>query len=182
MLELLSHYSISDILVFLIMVALATKGLVNFCDWGRERVTKWVHRDQRVGDLSKEFQLKQEKITKKLDQMDEQHDACILALQKKDEFFQRQLMLMKGCIEDLIESDKDDIKAWITEQYHYFSKVGKIDTYSLECINKRFDHYTKWGGNSFVKSLVEELNNLPKLDAAELLAQEKARRENKTQQ
>ena len=58
---------------------------------------------------------------------------------------------------------KDDIKAWITEKHHYFCyKVGHIDDYNLDCIEKRYSHYRHEGGNSFVDDLMKEIRALPK--------------------
>ena len=63
----------------------------------------------------------------------------------------------------LIESDKDDIKAFITQQYHYFcEQKGWIDDYSMDCIEKRYSHYVEEKGNSFVKQLMEQLRALPR--------------------
>ena len=65
----------------------------------------------------------------------------------------------------LIDSDKDAIKAYITQQHHYFTyQKGWIDDYSLDCIERRYDHYQDEGGNSFISSLMEEIRNLPKKD------------------
>lgn len=62
----------------------------------------------------------------------------------------------------LVCSDRDAIKAYITEKHHYFVyKQGWIDDYSLECLEKRFDHYLEYGGNSFVAQEMEELRQLP---------------------
>ena len=69
-------------------------------------------------------------------------------------------------IETLIESDKDDIKAYITKEHHYFVyQKGWIDDYSLDCIERRYDHYVAEGGNSFIKGLMEEIRNLPKKES-----------------
>ena len=66
-------------------------------------------------------------------------------------------------IDTLIESDKENIKAWITEKHHYYCYEKKyIDDYTLDCLEKRFSHYEVEGGNSFVHNLMEELRALPK--------------------
>ena len=67
-------------------------------------------------------------------------------------------------VELLTESDKDDIKAFITREYHYFCEQKKwIDDYSMDCIEKRFEHYQQEGGNTFVGTLVEQLRSLPRV-------------------
>ena len=71
-------------------------------------------------------------------------------------------------IDMLIQSDKDDIKSFITREHHYFCyRVGWIDDFSLDCIEKRYKHYTDEGGNTFIGGFMEELRALPKSDPAE---------------
>ena len=77
-------------------------------------------------------------------------------------------------IDLLLASDKDDIKAWITQQHHYFCyQLGYIDDYNLDCIEKRYGHYKDEGGNSFVHGLMEEIRALPKVNSAYLYENKK---------
>ena len=65
-------------------------------------------------------------------------------------------------IDMLIDSDKDDIKSYITREHHYFCyKLGYIDDFSLDCIEKRFKHYSDEGGNSFIENFMKDLRALP---------------------
>jgi hypothetical protein len=38
--QLLQDFSISQILMFIVILAAATKGLISFIDWAKERITK----------------------------------------------------------------------------------------------------------------------------------------------
>ena len=63
----------------------------------------------------------------------------------------------------LVESDKDDIKAYITKEHHKFCyDKGWVDDFSLDCLEKRFKHYADEGGNSFIGGFMQELRALPK--------------------
>ncbi len=45
-------------------------------------------------------------------------------------------------IDMLVDSDKDAIKSYITKEHHYFCyQVGWIDDFSLDCLEKRYQHY-----------------------------------------
>lgn len=68
----------------------------------------------------------------------------------------------------LIESDKDDIRAWITDKYHYFMKLGHIDDFTLDCLERRFKSYKQEGGNTYVDSMMEELRRLPRKNVADV--------------
>ena len=66
-------------------------------------------------------------------------------------------------VDILTESDKDDIKAYITREYHYFvEKLGWIDDYSMDCLEKRYAHYVAYRGNTFVAELMQQLRKLPR--------------------
>ena len=66
-------------------------------------------------------------------------------------------------IDILIQSDRDDIRSYITREHHYFCyQKGWIDDFSLDCIEKQYMHYVDEGGNSFIEGFMEELRALPK--------------------
>lgn len=69
---------------------------------------------------------------------------------------------VKKNINLLITSDKDDIRSWITDKYHYFINLGYIDDFSLDCLERRFKSYKQEGGNTYVDSMMEELRALPR--------------------
>ena len=64
-------------------------------------------------------------------------------LQTNQEIIDGILEELSSKIDMLIESDKDDIKSFITREHHHFCyQVGWIDDFSLECIEKKYKHYT----------------------------------------
>ena len=84
-------------------------------------------------------------------------------LQTNQKVIEKTLEDLSNKINMLIESDKDDIKSFITREHHRFCyQVGWIDDFSLDCIEKRYKHYTDEGGNTFIPGLMEELRALPK--------------------
>jgi len=138
MLELLAAYSVEEILVFIVMLAVAIKGVVSFIDWANKRLKEHFGQanddDKRLNDLT----TRQDNMEKHLDKIDEKLDL-------------------------LIASDKDDIKSFIVREHHYFCYQKKwIDDYSLDCLEKRYTHYEKENGNSFVLNLMNEVRALPK--------------------
>lgn len=152
MLELLKQYSLSDILIFIIIFALAIKSIVTFFDWAIERFQKIFNKQHT--ELNEKEQLE-----RRLD-----HGSQIMnQLQTNQEVIERTLENLSNKINMLIESDKDDIKSFITREHHRFCyQVGWIDDFSLDCIEKRYKHYTDEGGNTFIPGLMEELRALPK--------------------
>ena len=137
---LMEMYSIEQIILFIVVFAVAVKGLIDFYDWARKRVGVAI-------DTKNEKDKIREDIDKLLDMQVEQNKII-------DELTQS--------VELLLKSDKDEIKAWITEKHHYFVyELKYIDDYSLDCIEKRYAHYKAEGGNSFVADLMEDIRSLP---------------------
>ena len=141
MIQLFTNYTVSEIIIFFFILLLAIKKTVDFIDWYKKRTR------QAVEQADKPAQLKEV-----IDQHEEQLSDI-----------KTQLSDIKTAINLLIESDKDDIKQSLTKDHHYFCyKLGSIDDYSLDCMEKRYSHYTDEGGNSFVKTLMEEVRMLPR--------------------
>lgn len=135
MLDLITHFSLSQFLIFIILLALAFKEAYSFLEWLNEKGIK-IFKNKYQNPKDKEQSIN------KLEQNVEQ-------LTKK--------------VNILLDSDRDDIKAFITRQHHYFCyQLKEIDDQSLDCIEKRFTHYQQEGGNSYIKNLMEELRELPK--------------------
>ena len=141
MIELFKNFSVEQVIIFTVLLALAVKGLVSFIDWIKERNKKAFTQAQRPVELEHNVQT---------------HDEQIAKLQKT-------IQTLVDNVNLLIESDKDDIKAFITRQHHYFCYQKKwIDDYSLDCVERRYEHYEAEGGNSFIETLMDELRALPK--------------------
>lgn len=153
MLELLQAYSLNQILIFIIMLALAIKGLVSFYDWGHER-------------LKKSFDRNSQKTKEKegLENRLHNYDVQIEKLMKAQDTTTEKVENILNKIELLINSDKDATKAYITDKHHFYCYKQKwIDDYALDCLEKRFEHYLQENGNSFVEDLMKEIRDLPRL-------------------
>ena len=150
--ELFANYSLSDIIVFTIILALAIKGCVTFFDWAKARL-------QSVYDKDYKAKEDKEKIEENIDDLNNKEVKIDEAFAKIDKTFEQ----INQQIGMLIESDKEDIKSYIVKEHHYFVyQQGWIDDYSLECLERRFAVYQQEHGNSFVSGLMEEIRELPK--------------------
>lgn len=151
MLELLAAYSVSEIIVFVVMLAIAIKEVVSFCDWAigrlKQAFNKGVQEDKEKEGLKNRLK----KEDKKIEELAEnQKQTC------------EYLALIAKKVDLLIDSDKNDIKTWITEKHHFFCYEKKwIDDYSLEGIEKRYKNYKDENGNSYVGKLMKDLRALP---------------------
>ena len=153
MAELITNYSWSEIILFVIAFAAAIKGVVTFWDWGKDRLKKVYDKEDKIEEIKS-------LIVKSTKQMNEFSNIQAQTIEE--------IQHLKENITNLTASDKDDIKAWITEKHHHFCyEIKYIDDYSLDCIEKRYAHYVDEGGNSFISTLMEEIRNLPKVSDVE---------------
>lgn len=145
MLELLSTFSIAQILLFIVLLSIAFKKVADFIDWVQDKIKK---RDKKTITQQEEQQ-------KRIDRFDQ--------IEKNVVEMNEYMKDMGNKINILMDSDKDAIKAWITREHHYFCYQRKwIDDYSLDCLERRYSHYVEENGNSFISTLMDELRALPK--------------------
>ena len=53
------------------------------------------------------------------------------------------------------------LRSNITSKYYVYSELGEIPYYEKENIDKMFEQYKMMGGNSYVETIVKEINGLP---------------------
>lgn len=158
MIELLAKYSLSEIVAFLVTFALAIKGVISFYDWATERLKKVFSKETQ---RDKEKEVLEERLVYGADKM--------RALDKQQKQTNERLKAIHKQLEMLISSDKDDIKADLTKDHHYFCYKKKwIDDYSLDCMQRRFERYVEEGGNSFIEKLMDEVKDLPNQPPSDL--------------
>lgn len=149
---LLKAYSLQDILIFMVLLAIAIKGAISFFDWAKER----------LGHVYKKEYAKT-KTQEDLDAKLQQENVTIQKLEKNQAEMMIAMEKLSNKIDALIDSDKDDIKSFLVKEHHYFCyQRGWVDDYSLDCCEKRYKHYVQEGGNSFIEDMMNEIRDLPK--------------------
>lgn len=53
------------------------------------------------------------------------------------------------------------LRSSITSKYYVYSELGEIPYYEKENIDRMFEQYKLMGGNSYVETIVKEINHLP---------------------
>ena len=153
--DFLSKYSFAEVLVFALIFILAIKEGINFIDWIKSRFSK-------VTNKALAEQKERDKIEEEIEDLNKFYDEKEV-VDKGFAEAESRFKKIEESIEMLIESDKEDIKAFITLQHHKFVYEQEwIDDYSMECLEKRFAIYEREHGNSFVLGFMNELRALPK--------------------
>ena len=161
MLDLLKEYPIGQILICIIMIALATKEVVSYVKWIKERNKERF--DEAYEKKQKDEILEKYEETNEI--MQKRMANCYGSIEGKIDEFKIEMNTRMDAMEDqlkiLTDSDMHDIKGWIVEKHHKFMAQGWIDDFSMDTIEKRYSDYKKEGGNTYVHTLVEELRTLP---------------------
>lgn len=158
MLNLLSNYSATTIVIFIFMLLVGAKELIELLKYfykllkghfGKE-IQEKKNDDvilEQINDLKKDFA---------------EHKKEHQEIKNDIQEIKEELIDNKDSIKKLVLSDRNDIKSWLVEKHHFFMEQGWIDDYSMDTVNRRFDDYVDEGGNSYAKSLVDSLRDLPK--------------------
>lgn len=147
MIELFSNFSLPQIILFIILLAIIIKELVEFIDWIKSRNDKEYEERKTENELARSNEERLDKLEDNMTKMSENINH------------------INDKVDLLISSDRDDIKAFITREHHYFCyKMKWIDDYSLDCLEHRFQHYQEEHGNSFIEGLMSEIRALPKTE------------------
>lgn len=173
----LVKYSVQEILLFGVLFFFAIKQLSEARDWIQKEAHSWVNKDDAIAKLERKAAEERDVINKKLDVALQERELYIKRMDERNDFLQKEIEAANENIKLLLESDRDDIKAWITREHNYFcNKLGEIDTYSLDCINRRYQHYVKENGNSFVEDLINEIKALPKVAPSDIKKKDKEKK------
>lgn len=147
--ELLARFELTDIIIMLTLLIVGAEKLIKAIDWFRARFRK---------SYDEENTLKEE--VEDLNKFYEEKKVVDEGFAKVNE------RINKICdlVDMLVESDKESIKAYITERHHFFVQERKwIDYHSMDCLERRFSIYEREHGNSFVEDLMNDLRQLPKM-------------------
>ena len=162
MLELLENFSFHQIAFYTIFLLFAIKEFVDFYTWGaeknRDRLNAGYNRRRNEEILNERYS----EYNSRCEAFNDQYQKLNEKLEKMEENLNLKVEGLESQISQLIDSDKNDIKSWIIEKHHIFTKQQWIDDFSMDSIELRFANYRDEGGNSYVETLVKELRKLPK--------------------
>ena len=161
MLEFFTRYSINDIIIFIILFAIAVKAINDFIDWGKEKYDKKFNKDHLALN-------KQAKMDENYAVSQKQHEEVVAYCKKLDDKMDLIAKTMREKVDkldarlaQLTESDKHDIKGWIVEKHHYLIKKGWVDDFTMDTLERRYSDYVAEEGNSYIAGLMGELRVLP---------------------
>lgn len=136
MVQFFQNYTIEATLVFLFMLGVALKQGFELFQYFRNKAVDQV---DKVRDREQEF-------TRTLEQLATQNT---------------ELMKINEKIDQLLASDKNAIKSWIVMFYKRYKRdPSGLDSMQMDLLERRFYHYKKQGGNSYIDNLMQELREI----------------------
>lgn len=147
--ELLTTYTIEQIIIFLFMIAVALKEGIELFKYFRDLI-----KNKNIEDINEnnkgEIILKEiQEIKEELQIMRENYDSKFDSHSEK--------------LDTLIGSDREDIRAFIVSKHHFHTEREHwIDDYTMDVLEKRYAYYKEEGGNSYIGQLMNEIRALPK--------------------
>lgn len=152
MAELLSQYTIPQIILFIAALIFIVKGVQDTIDFFKNKYNQKFNKDY-------DAKTKEIRLEEFYEMAGEQHKEVMMEMEKVSESVDH----LSQRIDRLTESDMHDIKQFIVREYHYFVEQKKqIDDYSLDTILLRYADYKQEGGNSYIEMLIDEIKKLPK--------------------
>lgn len=139
MIEFLSAYTVDEFLVFSVTFVALLMGLIKAFD--------------SVNDRFRLVETKKTKTESRLDSIAEKLDAII----DSSRTYEEQISI-------LLESDKTRIKGEIIREHKEHMAAGSIDYKTLDYLQRQYHCYQKEGGNSYIHSLMDDIEGLPLSD------------------
>jgi hypothetical protein len=184
MVELLTTLSLTQIIIIGFLILVAVKEVLSIWEFFHKKIKGAFNQEASEKELIETIHNKAMKLETEL----REQRARDIAFNEKLQFLEedakqrkafdmerhnQNLEFQKECTERLnkqqeiltllTESDRDDIKSWIVQQYHHFyEEQGWIDDFSMDSLEKRYACYQQEGGNSYITGMVKQLRTLPR--------------------
>ena len=152
--ELISSYGLIPVLVIL---AVCIPAFFNFIKWCKDIYAKREAFKQENINRGKQIEAAEESEEQRLKDGESRMSKTEKDVKDLTKLIQQQAEL----IELLVQSDELNIKSWIKEQHERWIPRQCIDSQTLDLLEQRYAIYTKEGGNSWAKKLMDELRALP---------------------
>lgn len=136
MVQFFQQYTLEATIIFLFMLGTALRQGYELVQYFRNRTVSHV-------DKAREQEETLERVEKNMQQQ------------------QKQLQSITDKIDELLASDKDSIKSWIVMLYKQYKKdPSGLDSMQMDLLERRFSHYKREGGNSYIDNLMQELREI----------------------
>ena len=161
MIELLSTLTFTQIFIYVVLILIAAKELLTLKDFFKNRVDKQYEIENSDKKQIETILAEIKSLKEEIQAQKQEYNVLKSDIYDFKQHYENKEGEHKETLKLLIESDRDAIKSFIVKEYHHFIDQQWIDDFSLDTIEKRFDHYKEEGGNSYICNLMKDLRDLP---------------------
>ena len=161
MLELLKTFTVEQILIYIVMQALAAKGVVDFFVWGKKLYQQKLTKDQKNLKKQELFRTYSKQYDEQFAQFMEKYNVLENKIDLLTTTVNSKIAQIDERLVQLTRSDMHDIKGWIVEKHHELTEQGWVDDFTMDTLEKRFADYVAEKGNSYVEKLMADIRSLP---------------------
>lgn len=152
--SLFAQYSLESIIIFIVMLGLALKGIHELWDFFKKKLKTRFKNEEAVENIDVTINQKFNMVVDKLDNFN-------LRFDKMDSDFQE----TKERLSFIEERQQENTRSFLIDSHHKFCyEIGAIDDINLQSIERRYMYYKTAGGNSFIDGLVKEIRELPRVN------------------
>jgi peptidoglycan hydrolase CwlO-like protein len=173
--ELLSKFSLAEIILFICLLAVSFKKVADFFSWYKERMKIWVERDEETEKVQQRLQVeveKQEKLTETVEglaskvgdltEVIQTNTSRVDMIQEDLKNLDEKITSVQETSERLQESEKETIKDFINTKSKEGKLKGWINEYDLNLCERRYEMFKSYGGDDgLLERFIREIRNLP---------------------
>lgn len=161
MIEALSTLSVSQILIYCALFAIAAKEFLTIKDFFKKRTDDKYNEENNEKKQIETILESIKNLEKSIYKLEDENQKLHKDIKDLYGYWKTKEQEFHKILQLLIESDKDAIKSFIVKEHHHHMREQWIDDFSLDTIEKRYGHYKEEGGNSYVGDLIQDLRSLP---------------------
>ena len=161
MIELLSTLTLSQILIYAALFAIAAKEFLTVKDFFKKRNDDKYAEENNEKKQTEQILTAIQSLEKAINKQENEDEEIRKNLEHLADTWRNKEKDYHKTLQLLIVSDRDAIKSFIVKEHHHFMAQKWIDDFSLDTIEKRYDHYKEEGGNSYIGDLIQDLRSLP---------------------
>lgn len=161
MIELLSTLTLTQVVIYAVLILIGVKELFSLYDFFKKRLDKKYDNENNDKKQTEKILEEIKSLKQEIQTQKEEFNVLKENLFAFKEQYENKENKQQETLKLLMKSDRDAIKSFIVKEYHHFIEQQWIDDFSLDTIEKRFTHYKEEGGNSYICNLMKDLRELP---------------------
>ncbi len=154
--ELLSHFSLEEIFIFVILIFMVAKVMGELFDYFYKKLKNYFGQKDEAEDRLR-------KIESRLGALEDSTNAHFEELKNAQLKRDAQVQDIQKQTSDIIQRMQESEKFCLLEKIQTYEQEGRISTFSLQYLLNRYENYIAYGNeDAFLAQRVEDVQKLPR--------------------